>query len=71
MAQQQRYAIFDNIDRNDLEAVKAHVLADAGVLEERERFAVRTPLIYDVRWNKPYCSLAHRAPGTAQSRDEG
>ena len=71
MAQQQQHAIFDDIDRGDLEAVNRLVLADASVVEERERFAVRTPLIYDVRWNKPYCSLAHRAPGTAQSRDEG
>lgn len=52
------HPIFDDIDRNDLEAVKQHVLADSAVLEERTiGWGSCTPLCYAIREQKT--AIAH------------
>lgn len=52
------HPIFDDIDRNDLEAVTQHVLADSAVLEERTiGWGSCTPLCYAIREQKT--AIAH------------
>lgn len=51
------HPIFDDIERGDLEAVRAHVLADATVLEEQEGCG-RTSLVYTIHEKKLALSRA-------------
>lgn len=48
-----RHPIFDEIRRDDLEAVQQRVLADSAVLEERAGDYRATPIVYAIRRKKP------------------
>ena len=51
------HPIFRDINRDDLEAVKQHVLADPTVLEERGLLMQMTPLTHAIHFLKPI--IAH------------